>query len=198
MQLNGPLLINDHCPRILPFPIRSLLEATLTWRRCATWMLSLLCVVAILSGCSAAMGFFGAEDRAVNVIWTLLGLIGMPVLALLFWIVTPLLGGRIGAGAFGGFWLWLMTHAPRFGGNDNRAAQVVVVRGLAAMTGRSRSRKSTGLIITMPCCWGSNWDAERERSVEALAQVLQTLTAEAGQPRSGGRGAQLPASGSRR
>ncbi len=35
----------------------------------------------------------------------------------------------------------------------------------------------------------SNWDAERERSVEALAQVLQTLTAEAGQPRFGGRGA---------
>ena len=51
------------------------------------------------------MGFFGAEDRAVNVIWTLLGLIGMPVRALLFWIVTPLLGGRIGAGALGGFWL---------------------------------------------------------------------------------------------
>lgn len=105
MQLNGPLLLNDHCPCILTFPIRSLLEATLTWRRRATCMLSLLCVVAILSGCSAAMGFFGAEDRAVNVIWTLLGLIGMPVRALLFWIVTPLLGGRIGAGALGGFWL---------------------------------------------------------------------------------------------
>ncbi len=114
-----------------------LLEATLAWRRRATWVLSLLCVVAILSGFSAALGFFGAEDRAVNVIWTLLGLLGMPVLALFFWILTPLLGGRIGVGVLGGFWLWLMTHAPRFGGNDNRAAQVVVARGLAAMTGRT-------------------------------------------------------------
>lgn len=114
-----------------------MLEATLAWRRRAALMLGLLCVLAVLSGFSAALGFFGAQERAVNVVWTLLGLIGMPVLALLLWIVSSLLTGRVGAGVPGELWMWLMSHAPHFGGGTNHAAEVVVVRALANMTSRS-------------------------------------------------------------
>lgn len=114
-----------------------MLEATLAWRRRAALMLGLLCVLAVLSGFSAALGFFGAQERAVNVVWTLLGLIGMPVLALLLWIVSSLLTGRVGAGVPGELWMWLMSHAPRFGGGANHAAEVAVVRALATMTSRS-------------------------------------------------------------
>ncbi len=114
-----------------------MLEATLAWRRRAALMLGLLCVLAVLSGFSAALGFFGAQERAVNVVWTLLGLIGMPVLALLFWIVSSLLTGRVGAGVPGELWMWLMSHAPRFGGGTNHAAEVAVVRALATLSSRS-------------------------------------------------------------
>ena len=114
-----------------------MLEATLAWRRRAALMLGLLCVLAVLSGFSVALGFFGAQERAVNVVWTLLGLIGMPVLALLLWLVSSLLTGRVGAGMPGELWMWLMSHAPRFGGGANPAAEVAVVRGLVAMTSRS-------------------------------------------------------------
>lgn len=114
-----------------------MLEATLAWRRRAALMLGLLCVLAVLTGFSAALGFFGAQERAVNVVWTLLGLIGMPVLALLLWVVSSLLTGRVGAGVPGELWMWLMSHAPRFGGGANHAAEVAVVRALVAMTSRS-------------------------------------------------------------
>lgn len=114
-----------------------MLEATLAWRRRAAVMLGLLCVLTVVSGCSAALGFFGAEERAVNVIWTLLGLIGMPVLALVLWIASSLLTGRVGAGVPGELWMWLMSHAPRFGGETNHAAEVAVVRALATMSSRS-------------------------------------------------------------
>lgn len=114
-----------------------MLEATLAWRRRAALMLGLLCVLAVLGGFTAALGFFGAQERAVNVVWTLLGLIGMPVLALLFWIISSLLTGRVGAGVPGELWMWLMSHAPRFGGGTNHAAEVAVVRALATLSSRS-------------------------------------------------------------
>ncbi len=114
-----------------------MLEATLAWRRRAAVMMGLLCVLAVVSGFSAALGFFGAGERAVNVTWTLLGLIGMPVVALLLWIVSSLLAGRVGAGVPGELWMWLMSHAPRFGGKSNHAAEVAVVRALATMSSRS-------------------------------------------------------------
>ncbi len=114
-----------------------MLEATLAWRRRAAVMMGLLCVLAVVSGFSAALGFFGAEERAVNVTWTLLGLIGMPVLALVLWIASSLLTGRVGAGVPGEVWMWLMSHAPRFGGRSNHAAEFAVVRALATMSSRS-------------------------------------------------------------
>lgn len=114
-----------------------MLEATVAWRRRAGVILGLLCVLAVLSGFSAAFGFFGAQERAVNVIWTMLGLIAMPVLALLLWIVSSLLDGRVGAGVPGELWMWLMNHAPRFGVGRNHAAEVAVVRALAMIGSRS-------------------------------------------------------------
>lgn len=91
-----------------------MLETIRTWRRHANVVLVLLGALAIISGFTAALGFFGAENRAVNVIWTLLGLIGLPLLALLLWIASMLLssGGEATGGIFGRLWLWLVTHWP--------------------------------------------------------------------------------------
>ena len=91
-----------------------MLETIRTWRRHANVVLVLLGAVAVITGFTAALGFFGAENRAVNVIWTLLGLIGLPLLALLLWIVGMVIsaGGQASGGIFGRLWLWLVSHWP--------------------------------------------------------------------------------------
>ncbi|MES3006764.1 MAG: DUF2868 domain-containing protein [Pseudomonadota bacterium] len=118
-----------------------LLDAALAWRRRAGWLLGVLCGLAVLSGCTAALSFFGAQERAVNVIWTLLGLIGMPVLALLLWLVSSLLNGRVGGGLPGALWLWLMNHVPRVGHRTNHDPnfdpEIAVMHALTTMTHRS-------------------------------------------------------------
>lgn len=118
-----------------------LTQAVGAWRRHARLIFLVLVILALSSGAMAALGFFGAQNRAVNVVWTLLGLIGLPVLTLLLWIVTLTLrrplGRRAGGGLAGRIWLWLVEHCPRmFKGNetgpDGRVAQA-----LAALMNRS-------------------------------------------------------------
>ncbi len=79
------------------------------WVHSARFSLLLIAVLAVVSGASAAIGFFGAEQRSVNVIWTLIGLIGVHGLALLMW----LFGGRMTGGWLGRASFWLMGHWPK-------------------------------------------------------------------------------------
>ncbi|MDP2141033.1 MAG: DUF2868 domain-containing protein [Gammaproteobacteria bacterium] len=137
-----------------------MLDTIHTWRRHAGIALVLLGTLAVISGFTAALSFFGAENRQVNVIWTLLGLIGLPLLALLLWVAGLVfsVGGRQGRGAggvFGRLWLWLVSRWPRTEPTNPssasepardeapvvfRAPQVAhdtVIRALAAMMSRS-------------------------------------------------------------
>ena len=79
------------------------------WAKHARFLFALLLILAIISGASAAMGFFGSEQKNVNVIWTLIGLIGVHFLALLAW----LLGGRLTGGWLGRISFWLMSYWPK-------------------------------------------------------------------------------------
>lgn len=94
----------------------------------ARLLFALLCLLALLSGASAALGFFGSEVRQVNVIWTLMGLIGVHLVALLLW----LLSGRLSGGLFGRIWFWLLTRLPgawRRGEDDGLARALINLMG---------------------------------------------------------------------
>jgi len=86
-----------------------LLVHTQAWLHSARLLLSILLFLAILSGIGAAFGFFGSDIRSVNVIWTLIGLIGVHFFTLLLWIV----GGRLSGGLLGRLWFWGISHWPR-------------------------------------------------------------------------------------
>lgn len=79
------------------------------WLHNARFLLALLLVLAIISGISAAIGFFGSEQRNVNVIWTLIGLIGVHFIAMLAW----LFGGRLTGGWMGRISFWVMSRWPK-------------------------------------------------------------------------------------
>lgn len=79
------------------------------WTHSARLLLFFVLFVAIVSGVGAAFGFFGGDVRTVNVIWTLIGLIGVHFLALLLW----LFGGRLSGGLLGRLWFWGIAHWPR-------------------------------------------------------------------------------------
>ncbi len=79
------------------------------WVQSARFLFLLVLVLAIVSGVSAAIGFFGGQQRSVNVIWTLIGLIGVHGLTLLMWLFAGrLTGGWLGRASF-----WLMSHWPK-------------------------------------------------------------------------------------
>lgn len=79
------------------------------WIHGARLLLLILLFISIIGGVGAALGFFGSEIRSVNVIWTLIGLIGVHFLALLLW----LFGGRLSGGLLGRLWFWGVAHWPR-------------------------------------------------------------------------------------
>lgn len=84
-------------------------ERMQAWFHSARILLFILLFFAIISGVGAAFGFFGSEVRSVNVIWTLIGLIGVNFLSLLLW----LFGGRLSGGFLGRLWFWGIAHWPR-------------------------------------------------------------------------------------
>lgn len=105
------------------------------WRRNARLVLGVLLALALISGVFAALGFFGAQNREINVLWTLIGLIGVHLVALLLWLVMLLFQGGSGGGTLGRLWLWLVEHLPQ------RAAPAAgpdyVMQALPAMMSRS-------------------------------------------------------------
>jgi len=88
---------------------QGLRERMQAWTHSARLLLLILLAFAIISGAGAAFGFFGSDIRSVNVIWTLIGLIGVHFLALLLW----LFGGRLSGGILGRLWFWGIAHWPR-------------------------------------------------------------------------------------
>tara|TARA_R110002167_G_scaffold6277_1_gene28712 strand:- start:85885 stop:87312 length:1428 start_codon:yes stop_codon:yes gene_type:complete len=88
---------------------QGLRERMQAWTHSARLLLFILLTISIISGAGAAFGFFGSDIRSVNVIWTLIGLIGVHFLALLLW----LFGGRLSGGILGRLWFWGIAHWPR-------------------------------------------------------------------------------------
>jgi hypothetical protein len=88
---------------------QGLRERIQAWTHSARLLLFILLFLAVISGVGAALGFFGSDVRSVNVIWTLIGLIGVHFLTLLLW----LFGGRLSGGLLGRLWFWGIAHWPR-------------------------------------------------------------------------------------
>jgi hypothetical protein len=106
---------------------RGLDTQTQSWFHSARLLLGLLCILAIISGFGAAAGFFGNEIRTVNVIWTLIGLIGVHCVALLLWLFA----GRLSGGTAGRLWFWAMGYWSRARqgrdfGADNKLARALM------------------------------------------------------------------------
>ncbi len=81
-------------------------ERVQRWHRHAGWLLSGLGLLAVLAGFAAGMTLVGGASRSVNVLWALLGLIGVHSVALLFWLLL----GQAGGGAAGRLWLALLQR----------------------------------------------------------------------------------------
>ncbi|CAN7407828.1 DUF2868 domain-containing protein [Pseudomonas sp. LjRoot71] len=96
-----------------------LLHAQQHWLQGARLALSLLMLLALLSGAGLALGALSDGQRPVNVFWALGSLLGLHLLLLLGWLLGLLLGGKQ-AGALGRLWLWLSEKLAR----DARAAQL--------------------------------------------------------------------------
>ncbi len=76
------------------------------WHRHAGWLLGGLGLLAVLAGFSAGMTLVGSASRSVNVLWALLGLIGVHSVALLFWLLL----GQAGGGAAGRLWFAVLQR----------------------------------------------------------------------------------------
>jgi len=96
-----------------------LLHAQQHWLQGARLALTLLVLLALLSGAGLALSALGDGQRSVNVFWALGSLLGLHLLLLLGWLLGLLLGGKQ-AGALGRLWLWLSEKLAR----DARAAQL--------------------------------------------------------------------------
>lgn len=105
------------------------------WRRNARLVLGVLLTLAVMSGAFAALGFFGAQNREINVLWTLIGLIGVHLVALLLWLLMLVFQGGSRGATLGRLWLWLVEHLP------HRAAPAAgpdyVMQALPAIMSRS-------------------------------------------------------------
>jgi hypothetical protein len=76
------------------------------WHSHARWLQGGLGLLAALAGFSAGLTLVGGDARNVNVLWALLGLIGVHSVALLFWLVV----GQASGGAAGRLWLALLQR----------------------------------------------------------------------------------------
>ncbi len=76
------------------------------WHRHAGWLLGGLGLLAVLAGFSAGLSLVGGASRNVNVLWALLGLIGVHSVALLFWLLL----GQAGGGAAGRLWFAVLQR----------------------------------------------------------------------------------------
>ena len=103
------------------------------WRARSRLVLMLASVVALASGFGAALAVLGDGTRAVNVVWTLGGLLGVHLVSLLLWALGLSFGGRDAGGALGRVWLWLSTRLSPAG-----PAGVYVARALAGLLARAR------------------------------------------------------------
>lgn len=101
------------------------------WHRHARLVLAGLALLTLAGGFSAGLSVFGGETRSVNVLWLLVGLLGVHGVALVLWLVA----GRATGGLLGGVWFWLLQRWPLTGAQTSPDADPLG-RALLAMLGR--------------------------------------------------------------
>jgi hypothetical protein len=119
-----------------------------SWAQHAGLLLVLLIVLAMSSGIVAALGFFGAEQRQVNVLWTLLGLIGVNFAALCLWLFS----GRLSGGVVGRLWFWVLARWPSASADEVPADAAHVGKALAFLLGRGGLGR-WGLSVVSHSAW---------------------------------------------
>jgi hypothetical protein len=81
-----------------------------SWATHARVVFGVFALLALISGISATLGIFGADERHVNVLWTLIGLIGVHFIALLVWCLSALIRSPLSSGLLGKLWFGLAQY----------------------------------------------------------------------------------------
>lgn len=106
--------------RALALAERTGLElAVQQWQAGLRWGVAGVAAVAMVTGFGAALAVLGDSQAQVNIVWTLVALLGFNLLMLVFWLVGILTAGRAGGGALGRGWLLLARLA---GGSGRTSA----------------------------------------------------------------------------
>ncbi len=87
-------------------------EALAHWHGGARLSALLLAALACSSGALLALGTLGDGSRPVNLIWALLGLLGLHGASLLLWLLAMLHPGKEAGAALGRLWLRLLRRLP--------------------------------------------------------------------------------------
>ncbi|MVW78406.1 DUF2868 domain-containing protein [Bordetella sp. 02P26C-1] len=87
-------------------------ELVSRWRQGALISLSILFILALLTGIGSAAGALGDGTRPVNVLWALGALLGLNLLTLVLWLASLLLRPRHATG-LGRLWLWITRKFAR-------------------------------------------------------------------------------------
>jgi len=87
-------------------------QALEEWQGGARLTALLLAALACSSGAMLALGTLGDGSRPVNLIWALLGLLGLHGVSLLLWLLAALYPGGDSGAALGRLWLRLVRRLP--------------------------------------------------------------------------------------
>lgn len=87
-------------------------QALAQWHGNARLTALLLAALAISAGAGLALAAIGDGSRPVNLVWALLGLLGMHALSLLLWLGASLLPAGEPGAALGRLWLRLVRRVP--------------------------------------------------------------------------------------
>lgn len=96
----------------------------LAWRGFARGLLIVLLMLAFIAGVGSVASVVGFGAGTINIVWVLIGLLGVPTLMLALWLASLLAGADGGGSSLGRVWLWLSQR--RWRGSD----PTPVVRGL--------------------------------------------------------------------
>lgn len=109
------------------------LEAMHNWLAHVKLTFFVLAIVALISGASATFGLFGAQEHHVNVLWMLIGLIGIHFVSLVVWTMSVLVKSPLSSGLFGRFWYWLAQRWQGSVGRDDLASRNALRRALTPL-----------------------------------------------------------------
>lgn len=101
-------------------------DSLVAWRHGARALLVILLVFAFAGGLGSVASVIGFGSGTINIVWALIGLLGLPTVTLVLWLLSVWGDGR-GGGLLGRGWLWLSRR--RWRGPD----RAQVVRGLHAL-----------------------------------------------------------------